>query len=340
MTLTRPWAIDAAFPNAADQRKQIAGVYPREGVFPSPVTIAAAGIAFAGTGWGISARAFTAAIKRGGAPYSLAYGTALVSNDGTVANAWTIAAAPASGLRIDRLCIRARDTTQGDPTTGAPTDGPAGATRTGFPEFLVVTGTAATTPAAPALPAGYEEIARVTTPSGAVSAAGSTIVQTYGFAQVIGGEIYVRNATEMNALTNVMLGDWCYRLDVGQVFEYLTAASGAPANGWYPRTPRNPHDLRDMGGSGAAPAGGGAFVPIMKSGLTSGTTNDSGVLTSTFPTPFPNACLGVILSPNQITGTPFPALLGGTGYSASGFQTFWAGRGTTAVSVPYLAIGY
>ena len=214
MTLTRPWAIDAAFPNAADQRKQLAAIYPREGVFPDPTTIGA-GVAFAGTGWGVSARAFGAVLKRGGAPYTQSYGSALISNDGVVANAWTIGAAPASGSRIDRLCIRSRDTTQGDSASGAPTDGPGGAARTGFPEFLVVTGTAATTPVAPALPAGYEEIAQIQTPSGAASTAGSTITQTYAFAQVVGGPIYVRTIAERNAIPTSSLnpGDTCVVLN-------------------------------------------------------------------------------------------------------------------------------
>lgn len=231
MALTRPWAIDAAFPNAADHRKQLASIYPREGVFPDPLTILPAGIAYAGTGWGVSARPFVAALKRGGAAYSAAYGAALVSNDAAVANAWTITAAPASGSRIDLLCIRARDTTQGDSATGTPTDGPAGAQRSGFPEFMVVTGTAATTPTAPALPAGYEEIARIQTPSGAASTAGSTITQTYNFAHVVGSPIVVRNATELDALTSVLGIDSAYQIDKDAV---LVRRAG----GWVPSTPK------------------------------------------------------------------------------------------------------
>lgn len=207
MTLTRPWAIDAAFPNAADQRKQLASIYPREGIFPDPITTAQAGIAYAGSGWAIGARAFGAVLKRGGAPFSQTYGSALISNDGSVANAWTIGAAPAAGSRIDLLCIRARDTTQGDSASGAPTDGPGGLARTGLPEFVVVAGTAGTPGVRPALPAGYEEIAEVTTPSGAASAAGSTIKQTYAFAHVPGGPIYVRTNAERDALTGLIEGD-------------------------------------------------------------------------------------------------------------------------------------
>lgn len=224
MTLTRPWAIDAAFPNAADQRKQLSSIYPREGVFPDPITVAAAGIAYAGAGWAISARAFTAALKRGGAPFSQAYGTALTSNDGVVAAAWTISPAPASGSRIDRLCVRARDTTQGDSATGAPMDGPGGVQRAGLPEFMVVTGTAGTPGVAPALPAGYEEIAQVTNPAGAVSAAGTTIIQTYGFANVQGGPVYVRTIAERDALVNPCEGEVAFVLDVDQYYARLDGA--------------------------------------------------------------------------------------------------------------------
>lgn len=334
MTLSRPWAIDAAFPNAADQRKQLAAIYPREGVFPDATTIAAAGIAFAGTGWGISARAFGAVLKRGGAPYSQAYGSALISNDGTVSNAWTILAAPGSGSRIDRLCIRARDTTQGDSATGAPTDGPGGLPRTGLPEFLTVNGTPATTPVAPALPSGYEEIAQVTTPSGAASAAGSTIVNTYAFAQMVGGVIYVRNATEMNALTGMILGDNCYRISDGKTYEYRTTAIGAPSNGWYEATPLQ--SLRRMGDNSLVTN----VAPIIKTGRASGTTSGTGVLSYTFPEPFPNGCVAVNLQVYQ-TRAGDPALLGGgTSMSATGFDTFWPGLASASVAIPFIAIGY
>lgn len=199
MTLTRPWAIDAAFPNAADQRKQLAAIYPKEGIFPDPITCAAAGVAYAGAGWAISARPFVAALKRGGTPYSQAYGTALVGNDAVVAAAWTIGAAPGAGSRIDLLCIRARDTTSGDSAAGTPMDGPGGVQRAGIPEFMVVAGVAGTPGVAPALTAGYEEVARVTVSAGNASAAAATIVQTYGFAYVAGGSMLFRTTAELLA---------------------------------------------------------------------------------------------------------------------------------------------
>lgn len=200
MTLTRSWGIDAAFPNAADQRKQLASVYPRQGVFPDVVTLDRAGVAYAGTGWGVSARPFNAVTKRGGAAFSQSYGSALCGNDGVVVNAWTIAPAPVSGSRIDLLCIRARDTTQGDPSTGAPLDGPGGLARTGFPEFLVVAGTAATTPLRPNVPAGYLEVAQSTTTSGAASSAASTIIPSYDFAVPVGGVTPVRSVARRDSI--------------------------------------------------------------------------------------------------------------------------------------------
>lgn len=201
MALTRAEAITASFPDAVDIRKHQAAIFPREGIFPDPITAAAAGIAFAGAGWAVSARAFVACLKRGGAPYTQTYGTALVSNDGVVAAAWTVGAAPGVGSRIDLLCIRARDTTQGDSASGAPTDGPSGAARTGFPEFLVVAGTPGTPGVAPAIIAGYQEVARITVSAGNASAAAATIVQTYAFAYVAGGPTYFRTTADLLAFT-------------------------------------------------------------------------------------------------------------------------------------------
>lgn len=230
MALSRPYGIDSAFPTAPDVRKQLASIYPREGVFPDPITILPAGIAYAGAGWTVNARPFGAALKRGGAPYSLAYGTALVGNDAVTTSAWAIDAAPASGSRIDRLCIRAKDASQGDSLAGAPTDGPGGAARA-IPEFLTVTGVAGTPGVAPALPAGYEEIATITTPAGAASAAGSTIIQTYGFAHVLGAPIVVRNYTELDALSSILPFDMAYVVDKAVL---LARRQGG---GWTPNAP-------------------------------------------------------------------------------------------------------
>jgi len=188
MPLTRSFPIDQGFPTALDLRRLDAGLIVREGILADPITVAPAGIAFGAGGFNVSAQPFVAALKRGGAPYSLGYGVARLANDAAGA-AWTIPAAPVSNSRIDLLWIRATDPAEGEATSG--TDGPGGAPRA-VPIFGVTSGTAAPSPVAPALPAGAYLIATVTTPSGAASIAGSTIVQSYGFAQLSGGTIYAR----------------------------------------------------------------------------------------------------------------------------------------------------
>lgn len=201
MPLIRPFPIDKAFPNAIDLRKAASAIYPREGVFPDPVTIAAAGIAFANGGWNIGARPFGANLKRGGAPYSRAYGSAQIAND-SQATAWTIDAAPTSGVRLDRLWVRATDPTQAEALTT-----PAGET---VPRAVPVFGVTPGTPNLAPLPAGAYEIATASVPAGAASAAGVTITNTYDFANVLGGTIYARTLAKLNATPGTMAGDTGY----------------------------------------------------------------------------------------------------------------------------------
>lgn len=219
MTLTRPFPIDKAFPNAIDLRKQASGVYPREGVFPDPITIAPPGIAFANGGWNIGARPFVYNTKRGGAPYSQAYGSAQGTNDSSV-TAWTIGAAPASGVRVDRLWVRATDYGQGEALTT-----PGGET---VPRGVPVFGVTAGTPDLAALPAGAFEIAQASVPAGAASIANATITQTYGFANVSGGTLYFHNATAMAAAT-VIDGDIAYVLAT-QTYHYRVGGAWVGAN--------------------------------------------------------------------------------------------------------------
>lgn len=208
--LTRPWAVSQALPNPSDQRKQLAAVYTREGIFPDPVTTAPAGIAYPNGGWAVGARQFGAALKRGGAPYTQTYGVALVGND-ALGTAWTIPGAPASGSRIDRLWIRASDPTQGEAVTTAATLGePADRA---VPVFGISSGATL-----PALPAGAFEVAQVTTLSTATSIAQSTITHPYRFAQVVGGIIYERTVALRDTLTDVMPGELCVTLDTGSTW--------------------------------------------------------------------------------------------------------------------------
>lgn len=238
MALTRPYPVDKAFPNAADVRRGQAAVFPREGVFPDPVTILAAGIAYAGSGWNVGARAFTANVKRGGAPFSLAYGAAQVANDAALATAWTLPGAPSSGSWTSLLWVRATDPTQGETTTqvSGETD-PAGTPRPrAVPTFGITTGTTST---APVLPAGAELIASVVTPSTATSAAGAVITQAYDFAGVNGGIQYARTEAKRDA-SSPLEGEVWYCLDTQRSHQRISGAwvhfGGKPEVGiWTPQ---------------------------------------------------------------------------------------------------------
>jgi hypothetical protein len=209
MGLTRPFAIDEAYANAADFRKQHAAIYPRQGVFPDPTTAASAGVAYGNGGWSVWARPFTAVTRRSTSPFLQSYGSALFTNDSAGA-AWTIPAAPTSGSRIDLLWARATDPTQGEATTT-----PSGETAPrAVPVFGVTSGAAATTPTSPALPAGAVLIARVSTPSTATSIANSIITQAYDFAHVLGAPMLVRDETHRNtAIPSPLLGEAVARMD-------------------------------------------------------------------------------------------------------------------------------
>jgi len=67
------------------------------------------------------------------------------------------------------------------------------------------------------LPAGAYLIATVTTPSGAASIAGSTIVQSYGFAQLSGGTVYARTLALLP--TTAVEGDRAVALGTGVRYE-------------------------------------------------------------------------------------------------------------------------
>ena len=83
-------------------------------------------------------------------------------------------------------------------------------------------------------------------------------------------------------------------------------------------------------------------TPVMKSGVSSGTTSAGGVLSHTFPSAFPTACVGVVTMPHQssgYSGDAHPVLVQGS-VSKSGFQTFWGGVSSGSATVPYIAFGY
>jgi hypothetical protein len=216
MPLGRSSFIREGYALAADHRRALGAIVVREGVMPD-VNSLGLGIAYGNGGWNVGARPFVVASRRGGAPYSITYGAAFGYND-AAGTAWTIGAAPGSGSRIDLLWVRLTDTDSGESATGS--DGPGGVARA-VPVYGVTAGTAATTPVAPALPAGAVEIARVTTPSGAASIAGSTITQG-PIAFLAGARAFVRDAVDRAALiaAGIHRGTQLYQLDTDTLYTY------------------------------------------------------------------------------------------------------------------------
>lgn len=81
--------------------------------------------------------------------------------------------------------------------------------------------------------------------------------------------------------------------------------------------------------------------PIIKARPATGQTNAGGVLAHTFPVPFPTACdfIALTLGNQSGVGTAAPVVVDGS-VSRTGFSTFWAGRGASAVGVFYMAVGH
>lgn len=147
--------------------------------------------------------------------------------------------------------------------------------------------------------------------------------------RIAGGLKGTAAARDLVAADEVKLGWLFVETDTGRVYEWT-------ASGW----------VYLAGGDRATPYRSntkvaGVAALRFKTGVASGTTTSGGVLLHTFPEAFEAACSGVLLMPDQNSnvGSAAPVMVDG-GLAASGFQTFWAGRGTAAVSVAYFAFGY
>jgi hypothetical protein len=130
-----------------------------------------------------------------------------------------IAAAPAANSRIDVVYVKQNDT--------ASTISPDGTTGD---VYAVAQGTAAATPAKPAIPVGAEELATITVAAGATATngAGVTITNTARLTTGRGAPVPVRNAAERDALTSYP-GLKVFRIDLG--YEELYAST---TTGWLP----------------------------------------------------------------------------------------------------------
>jgi hypothetical protein len=199
----------SAVVDPVELRKDLAGLIirtaagvARQGIFPRTTTSIVTSLA----SMNVAVAAFEGIAVRGGGPVFLA-------NDGSINVA--IAAAPVSNSRIDVVYFR-----QKEDGYGGFADGSNGA------EIAVVTGIAAASPVKPALPTGAVELATVLVPAGVATtnAGGVVITQTYAFTALTGSPIWVRNSTELAALTGFAAATKAYRLDNAVTYQYDGAA--------------------------------------------------------------------------------------------------------------------
>lgn len=205
MTVIDGFPAQSGVVDPVELRKVLAGLIirttagvARQGIFPRTTTSIVTSLA----SMNVAVSAFEGCAVRGGGPV-------LLANDGTVNVA--IAAAPVSNSRIDVVYFRQKENGY-----GGFADGSSG------PEIAVVTGVAAASPVKPALPTGAVELATVLVPAGVATtnAGGVVITQTYQYTALTGGKIWVRNSTELAALTGFADDVRAQQLDVG--IEYLS----------------------------------------------------------------------------------------------------------------------
>lgn len=149
----------------------------------------------------VSVAPFNAVTSRVGA----ALGVEKLANDGAVTVA--LAAAPSSNSRIDVVWVRPQFVVSGDAAN--------------VPLFGATTGTAASIPTKPAIPAGALELATVRIPSTATTtqSSGVQITQTAPYTAAAGGTLVFRNDSEMGAFIPVA-GTTGFRLDTRQMWAY------------------------------------------------------------------------------------------------------------------------
>lgn len=214
-----------------------------------------------------------------------------------------LASPPASNSRIDVIYAMQEDTAafiSPDGTTAA--------------VIGAVTGTAAASPTAPAIPTGAVELAQVliaSTATTGTSGAGVTITQTNQWTTTRGNPIPVRNATEQAALT-AYEGLQVNRLDLHTVIRYN-------GTGWAAVTA----PLSATTGRTGTPSG----VILEQVGYQSVSTGAGGVLPAvTFPAAFPNGLIGVWLT--TISGQTTNPVINGGVVTVSGFTAIYPTSGS------------
>lgn len=169
------------------------GGAPRTGVLPSHTNALVTGLA----SMAVSVASFNGVFSRTGA------GVEKAANNG--ATTVTIDTAPGSNSRLDVVWARAQFAASGDANS--------------LVVFGKTTGTAAASPAKPAIPAGAMELATVLVPSTATTmqSSGVVITQTHQYTAMEGGTVLLRNQVEADAWTPHD-GSKAYRLDLSAEF--------------------------------------------------------------------------------------------------------------------------
>ena len=139
-------------------------------------------------------------------------GVAIFTNDGVTKVA--ISPAPASSSRITSIWVKHNDDTTGDANA--------------LPIFGTTDGAAAASPAAPAIPTGALELARLRVYSNTTAANGgaNTLTQTYRMTAARGGVVHFRTRAELNAWSTAQYGQRAYVINTSESFVFGTS-------GWY-----------------------------------------------------------------------------------------------------------
>lgn len=85
----------------------------------------------------------------------------------------------------------------------------------------------------------------------------------------------------------------------------------------------------------------GTLEPIKRSGVQTGTVTAGVSTLFSFPTAFPNECIGIALMPDDtsgFSGSDFPYLIKSS-VTKTGFRTFWPNKTSGSISLPYIAYG-
>lgn len=241
-------------------------------------------------------------------------GVAVFTNDGVV-NV-PITTAPASNSRIDVIYVKHNDDTTGDANA--------------LPIFAVAAGIAAASPGKPAIPTGALELATLRVYSGTTATNGgaNALTNTYQMTAARGGRVPFRTKADLDLWTTAVTGQDATVLADGLRYAKVGGS-------WAFRSGPGGHAVAAYAATAGTPVDPERLM--MRTGIASGTTSSSGVLTHNFPSAFPTACVAVVFMPNQNRVSP---VLEEAGVTRTKFNAFYAGAANAARSIQYVAWGY